>query len=147
MFSPEPILQIGITRNPVVIFWTLVSRTLTFQSYWWDQWQRYIVRCVCTSVVDLISSCFWQSWSRYKWHCWGCTTIIFPCIFRSFFKNETTTKGLSTFPKIENGIYPDASKWSTEDVVQFFTSIGFKDQSEAFRDQVEIPIHDLLRLK
>lgn len=65
---------------------------------------------------------------------------------RSFFKNETTTKGLSTFPKIENGIYPDASKWSTEDVVQFFTSIGFKDQSEAFRDQ-EIDGQSLLLMK
>lgn len=32
-------------------------------------------------------------------------------------------------------------------MVQFFTSIGFKDQSEAFREQVKIPIHDLLRLK
>ena len=83
----------------------------------------------------------------YKWHCWGCTTIIFPCIFRSFFKNETTTKGLSTFPRIENGIYPDASKWTTEDVVQFFTYIGFKDQSEAFREQVKIPIKRFVKIK
>lgn len=65
---------------------------------------------------------------------------------RSFSKNETTTNGPSTIPKIEKGKYPDASKWSTNDVVQFFMSVGFKEQAEAFREQ-EIDGQSLLLMK
>jgi hypothetical protein len=32
-------------------------------------------------------------------------------------------------------------------VVQFFTYIGFKDQSEAFREQVKIPIKRFVKIK
>lgn len=55
---------------------------------------------------------------------------------RSFFKNESKVNGHSSIPKVDNGKYPDASKWTTDDVVQFIISVGFNDQAEAFREQV-----------
>ena len=31
---------------------------------------------------------------------------------------------------------PDASKWGVEDVVKYFSNLGYKDQAEALQDQV-----------
>lgn len=33
--------------------------------------------------------------------------------------------------------YPDASKWGVEDVVKYFSSLGYKDQADALQDQVD----------
>ncbi|CAC5396251.1 unnamed protein product [Mytilus coruscus] len=66
--------------------------------------------------------------------------------YLSFFKNASKENGHSSIPKIDNGKYPDASKWTTDDVVQFIISVGFKDQAEAFREQ-EIDGQSLLLMK
>ncbi|XP_062589707.1 histone acetyltransferase KAT6B-like [Saccostrea cucullata] len=42
--------------------------------------------------------------------------------------------------------YPDASKWEVEDVVKFFTNLGYKDQAEALQEQ-EIDGQSLLLMK
>ncbi|CAG2210372.1 unnamed protein product [Mytilus edulis] len=63
-----------------------------------------------------------------------------------FFKNESKVNGHSSIPKVDNGKYPDASKWTTDDVVQFIISVGFNDQAEAFREQ-EIDGQSLLLMK
>ncbi|XP_033737494.1 histone acetyltransferase KAT6A-like [Pecten maximus] len=42
--------------------------------------------------------------------------------------------------------YPDASRWTIEEVVIFFESIGFKEQADAFREQ-EIDGQSLLLMK
>lgn len=34
--------------------------------------------------------------------------------------------------------YTDASNWSVDDVVDFFTNNGFKEQSKVFKEQVYI---------
>ncbi|OWF52006.1 Histone acetyltransferase KAT6B [Mizuhopecten yessoensis] len=47
---------------------------------------------------------------------------------------------------IENGLYPDASKWKVEDVVHFFVNVGFKEQAEALKEQ-EIDGQSLLLMK
>lgn len=43
---------------------------------------------------------------------------------------------LSKVPRLIGNTYPDASDWSIDDVVHFFTSAGFSEQALAFRDQV-----------
>lgn len=56
-------------------------------------------------------------------------------------------KLLSKEPHISpDGSYPDATDWSVDDVAQFFTSAGFPEQAELFRDQ-EIDGRSLLLLK
>ncbi|XP_069128390.1 sterile alpha motif domain-containing protein 13-like [Argopecten irradians] len=47
---------------------------------------------------------------------------------------------------IENGQYPDASKWKVEDVVRFFVNVGFTEQAEALKEQ-EIDGQSLLLMK
>jgi len=32
--------------------------------------------------------------------------------------------------------YPDASRWTIEEVVQFISSVGFKEHADAFKEQV-----------
>lgn len=70
-----------------------------------------------------------------------------------FFTNDTTKANGNckltnhpSVPRIDNGLYPDASKWTVDDVVQFFISVGFRDQAEAFREQ-EIDGQSLLLMK
>ncbi|XP_025110824.1 histone acetyltransferase KAT6A-like [Pomacea canaliculata] len=53
---------------------------------------------------------------------------------------------LSKVPRLIGNTYPDASDWSIDDVVHFFTSAGFSEQALAFRDQ-EIDGKSLLLMK
>ncbi|XP_050402218.1 histone acetyltransferase KAT6B [Patella vulgata] len=55
-------------------------------------------------------------------------------------------KILSKDPKLDGVYYPDASDWSIEDVVSFIASVGFLEQSQAFREQ-EIDGKSLLLMK
>ncbi|KAI8786736.1 atherin isoform X1 [Biomphalaria glabrata] len=54
---------------------------------------------------------------------------------------------IPTTPKhLGNGLYPDASQWTVEDVVEYITSAGFPDESKVFFEQ-EIDGVALLLLK
>ena len=55
--------------------------------------------------------------------------------FCRFFTPNFTEQVLKREAPSPPGV-PDASEWSIEDVVAFFSSEGFPDQSEAFREQV-----------
>lgn len=39
-------------------------------------------------------------------------------------------------PEQKKSSCPDASKWGVEDVVKYFSSLGYKDQADALQDQV-----------
>ncbi|KAK7508162.1 hypothetical protein BaRGS_00000401 [Batillaria attramentaria] len=69
--------------------------------------------------------------------------------YRARFERHDPTAGrkrLSKVPRLSGSTYPDASEWSIKDVVDFFTSAGFSEQAEAFRDQ-EIDGKSLLLMK
>ncbi|KAL5020944.1 hypothetical protein ScPMuIL_000099 [Solemya velum] len=53
---------------------------------------------------------------------------------------------LPKLPKLEGGLYPDASDWSIDEVEMFLQSAGFSQQAEAFREQ-EIDGKSLLLMK
>ena len=36
----------------------------------------------------------------------------------------------------DNATYPNASKWSIDQVVQYFTELGFISEAKAFKEQV-----------
>ena len=36
----------------------------------------------------------------------------------------------------DTSTYPNASKWTTEEVVEYFTDLGFSNEAKAFQDQV-----------
>ena len=36
----------------------------------------------------------------------------------------------------DTSTYPNASKWTTEEVVDYFTDLGFSNEAKAFKDQV-----------
>lgn len=38
----------------------------------------------------------------------------------------------------DNSTYPNASKWSIDEVVKYFTDLGFTHEAKAFREQVII---------
>lgn len=69
--------------------------------------------------------------------------------YRARFERHDPAAGrrrLSKIPRLNGNTYPDASEWSISDVVDFFTSAGFSEQAEAFRDQ-EIDGKSLLLMK
>ncbi|ESO92574.1 hypothetical protein LOTGIDRAFT_120412, partial [Lottia gigantea] len=55
-------------------------------------------------------------------------------------------KVLSRDPRLDGTFYPDASEWTIDDVVTFISSVGFTEQSEAFKEQ-EIDGKSLLLMK
>jgi hypothetical protein len=55
----------------------------------------------------------------------------------SYSKVEVKRKSEERSPSDQKKMhYPDASKWGVDDVVRFFTNLGYKDQAEALQEQV-----------
>ena len=62
-----------------------------------------------------------------------------PCVC---FSSTVLKDSLSTLPKLGKTLsasVPDASDWTIDNVVEFFTDVGFTEQAQQFREQVCFP--------
>lgn len=61
-----------------------------------------------------------------------------PC-FSSTILNDAPLPALPKLAKTLPASVPDASDWTIDNVVKFFTDVGFTEQAEQFREQVCFP--------